>query len=117
MSNERIDLNQFEAITKGPWRAFEDVEGAWTVGNQLYDLFPDHSLTDFSGTYCVAGICVLPHGTEANAKAIAALPELIVELKDLRWKHMQVLRERKDLRDECLRLARKLDKLRTTEEE
>ena len=51
------------------------------------------------------------------------IPDLIAELKrcynaidDLKWRHMQVLRERKDLRDEGLRLARKLDKLRTTEE-
>ncbi len=33
----------------------------------------------------------------------------IDELKDLRWKHMQVLRERKDLRDECLRMSKKAD--------
>ena len=90
MSNERIDLNQFEAITKGPWRAFEDIEGdghktgAWSVGNQLYDLNlpPLHGGSDFSGTYSVMGICVLSSSNcEANAKAIAALPELIAELK------------------------------------
>jgi hypothetical protein len=40
-------------------------------------------------------------------------------IDDLKWKHMQVLRARKDLRDEALRLARKLDMLRAslTEEE
>ena len=35
--------------------------------------------------------------------------ELIAELKDLRWKHMQLLRERKDLRDSGLSMAKKAD--------
>ena len=69
MSNERIDLTQFEGLTT-PW--------------------------DFGKKY--------PHIESAKVAV-----ELIAELKDLRWKHMQLLRERKDLRDEGLRLARKVD--------
>ena len=69
MSNERIDLNQFEGLTT-PW--------------------------DFGKKY--------PHIESAKVAV-----ELIAELKDLRWTHMEVLRERKDLRDEGLRMAKKLD--------
>ena len=91
MSNERIDLNQFEAI--GKWEVEKQPDGNYAIktGRDISSL--------------------------EEAETIAKLPNLIAELKDLRWKHMQVLRERKDLRDECLRLARNLDKLRTTEEE
>ena len=68
MSNERIDLNQFENIG----------QVARIYREEKYNL---------------------------SEKA----PDLIAELKDLRWKHMQVLKERKDLRDEGLRMAKKLD--------
>ena len=68
MSNERIDLNQFENIGRV----------ARIYREEKYNL---------------------------SEKA----PDLIAELKDLRWKHMQVLKERKDLRDEGLRMAKKLD--------
>ncbi len=92
MSNERIDLTNIKITS---------------------DLSREDAQTH---TECWA------EGTLGNGGPL--MDYLIVELKrcynvidDLTWRHMQVLRERKDLRDECLRLARKLDKLRTTEEE
>ena len=51
-----------------------------------------------------------------EAETIAKLPTLIAELKrcydaidGLTWRHMQVLRERKDLRDSGLSMAKKAD--------
>ena len=83
MSNERIDLTQFEGI--GEWEVEKQSDGNYAIktGRDISSL--------------------------EEAVTIAKLPNLIAEVKDLRWKHMQLLRERKDLRDEGLRLARKID--------
>ena len=83
MSNEMIDLNQFEGIEG--WEVEKRPDGGYAIktGRDNFSL--------------------------EEAETIVKLPDLIVELKDLRWKHMQVLRERKDLRDEGLRMAKKLD--------
>jgi len=113
MSNERIDLNQFEAITKGKWEVIDTSAGGIDIGvRHNGGHSPVITFTQGMGEQ-VRKI----ERDVADMNAIAAVPELIAELKDLRWKHMQVLRERKDLRDEALRLARKLDMLRTSEEE
>ena len=79
----RINLIQFEGI--GEWEVEKRPDGGYAIktGRDNFSL--------------------------EEAETIVKLPDLIVELKDLRWKHMQVLRERKDLRDEGLRMAKKLD--------
>ena len=83
MSNERIDLTKFEGIEE--WEVEKRPDGGYAIktGRDNFSL--------------------------EEAETIAKLPTLIAELKDLRWKHMQVLRERKDLRDECLRMSKKAD--------
>ena len=81
--SKRIDLTQFEGI--GKWEVEKRLDGGYAIktGRDNFSL--------------------------EEAETIVKLPDLIVELKDLRWKHMQVLRERKDLRDEGLRMTKKLD--------
>ncbi len=106
MSNERIDLNQFEAITKGKWEVINLPGGGIDIGVR----YTNHGHTPIVNFTQRMGEQVSKIERDvADMNAIAAVPELIAELKDLRWKHMQVLRERKDLRDEGLRLAKKLD--------
>lgn len=106
MSNERIDLNQFEAITKGKWEVINLPGGGIDIGVR----YTNHGHTPIVNFTQRMGEQVSKIERDvADMNAIAAVPELIAELKDLRWKHMQVLRERKDLRDEGLRMAKKLD--------
>jgi hypothetical protein len=105
MSNERIDLNQFEAITKGKWEVIDTPAGGIDIGVR-------HSGGHSPVVTFTQGMGEQVRKIErdvADMNAIAAVPELIAELKDLRWKHMQVLKQRKDLRDEGLRMAKKLD--------
>ena len=72
MNNERIDLTQFEEITKGPW---EVTEPEWPHYGVMY-IAP-----------CSATVRRYQNDRRseeswyANAKAIAAVPELIAELK------------------------------------
>ena len=105
MSNERIDLNQFEAITKGKWEVIDTPAGGIDIGVRHGG---GHS-TVVAFTQGMAEQVRKIERDVADMNAIAAVPELIAELKDLRWKHMQVLKERKDLRDEGLRMAKKAD--------
>ena len=105
MSNERIDLNQFEAITKGKWEVIDTPAGGIDIGVRHSG---GHSPV-VTFTQGMGGQVRKIERDIADMNAIAAVPELIAELKDLRWKHMQVLKERKDLRDEGLRMANKAD--------
>lgn len=103
MSNERIDLNQFEAITKGKWEVIDTPAGGIDIGVR-------HNGGHSPVVTFTQGMGEQVRKIErdvADMNAIAAVPELIAELKDLRWKLH--LRERKDLRDECLRMSKKAD--------
>ena len=106
MTDERIDLNQFEAITKGKWEVIKLPGGGIDIGvlTMHGGHMPIVTFTQSMGEH-VSKI----ERDVADMNAIAAVPRLIAELKDLRWKHMQVLKQRKDLRDERLRLAEKLE--------
>ena len=67
MSNERIDLTQFEGITKGKWVAdFEPAGECWIVESS------SPSRLQTVGQYLYEG----------DANAIAKLPDLIAELKN-----------------------------------
>lgn len=102
MSNERIDLTQFEEMEG--WRIDE--------GNDVYHIVKEN------------GESVISTWSENRneddslelALKLVSLPKVIAELKrcynaidDLKWNHMQVLRERKDLRDSGLSMAKKAD--------
>jgi hypothetical protein len=105
MTDERIDLNQFEAITKGKWEVIDTPAGGIDIGVR-------HSGGHSPVVTFTQGMGEQVRKIErdvADMNAIAAVPRLIAELERLRWKHMQVLKQRKDLRDERLRLAEKLE--------
>ena len=72
MSNERIDLTQFEEITKGTW---EVTEPEW----------PHYGVITIAPCSATVRRYQSDSRSEeswyANAKAIAAVPELIAELK------------------------------------
>jgi hypothetical protein len=106
MTDERIDLNQFEAITKGKWEVIKLPGGGIDIGVRTMHggHMPIVTFTQSMGEH-VSKI----ERDVADMNAIAAVPRLIAELERLRWKHMQVLKQRKDLRDERLRLAEKLE--------
>ena len=98
--NEKIDLSRYEGHTEGPWKAFEDIEGAdtntpyrtgaWTVGNAVSKSSapPLHFDDEHDPhTYNVMGICSLHpinQNNEANAKLMADAPLLLEEVKRLR---------------------------------
>ena len=64
--NERIDLTQFEGMTKGPWRWDNDDYGAY--------VFTDNGEDGLQ-------IASIESGEDNDASAIAKLPNLITELK------------------------------------
>ena len=116
-----IDLNQFEAITEGKWEVIKLPGGGIDIGVRYtnHGHKPVVNFTQRMGEQ-VSKI----ERDVADMNAIAAVPDLIAEIKrcyesiaDLEWKHMQVLKQRKDLRDEGLRLAQKIDKQSAREEE
>ena len=66
MRNERIDLTQFEGMTKGPWRWDNDDYGAY--------VFTDNGEDGLQ-------IASIESGEDNDASAIAKLPNLLAELK------------------------------------
>ena len=64
MSNERIDLTQFEGMTEGPWK----------------HVMPEHGWDDIMGANgeLVSQVTLDNH---IDGPSIAKLPELIAELK------------------------------------
>jgi len=113
MSKEMIDLNQFEAMTNGKWEVIDTPAGGIDIGVR-------HNGGHIPVVTFTQGMGEQVRKIErdvADMNAIAAVPELIAELKDLRWKHMQVLKARKDWRDEALRLAQTIDKKNVRENE
>ena len=66
MNNERIDLTQFEGMTKGPWRWDNDDYGAY--------VFTDNGEDGLQ-------IASIESGEDNDASAIAKLPNLLAELK------------------------------------
>ncbi len=77
MSNKRIDLTQFEGITPTQWRV--DYEA---VGDTKTVLYVKSDMTAHDN-FVIAVLEDAPNGeyTEADANAIAAVPDLIAELK------------------------------------
>ena len=74
MSNERIDLTQFEGITKGKWQWFTG------DGKKGLALFPSVEENDDILIWDESDLLAANQYT-ANANAIAAVPDLIAELK------------------------------------
>ena len=74
MSNERIDLTQFEGITKGKWQWFTG------DGKKGLALFPSVEENDDILIWDESDPLAANQYT-ANANAIAAVPDLIAELK------------------------------------
>jgi len=76
MSNERIDLTPFERMISGPWR-IEWIHGADTENEE-----PSAAIqTEDHGTIAQTFYRDWDKPYEATTKAIAAVPELIAELK------------------------------------
>ena len=92
--------DEYEGHTEGPWKAFEDIEGAdtntpyrtgaWSVGNAVSkSSAPPLHFDDEHDPhiYNAMGICLLVpinQNNEANAKLIADAPKLLAEVKRLR---------------------------------
>tara|TARA_B100001094_G_C17598540_1_gene515411 strand:+ start:93 stop:371 length:279 start_codon:yes stop_codon:yes gene_type:complete len=76
MSKERIDLTQFEGITKGKWQWFTG------DGKKGLALFPSVGVIDDILIWDESDPLAANQYT-ANAHAIAAVPELIAELKKM----------------------------------
>ena len=74
MSNERIDLTQFEGISKGKWQWFTG------DGKKGLALFPSVEENDDILLWDESDPLAANQYT-ANAEAIAAVPDLIAELK------------------------------------
>ena len=77
MSNERIDLTQFEGMTEGPW-----VSEEWDEGKILGPISERHR-----NNHPVVAVVgngwwgdMMPE-SDANKRAMAAVPALIAELK------------------------------------
>ena len=87
MSNERIDLTQFEGMTGGPW--FIDIEDkpmrlrkVWTDEDDAKHSIPDYDLDKFDVAIVEhispeAGFTI----SKPNFRGIEMVPELIAELK------------------------------------
>ena len=76
MSNERIDLTQFEGMTKGPWHFAGAFGGMMLVTAYPHDMIVRQNDGE--------GDCRLRLGeinSPYDGKAIAQLPDLIAELK------------------------------------
>ena len=82
MSNERIDLTQFEGITEGY------ADGAWELNNPQ----DTHCLVPLVGTIAAF--------SEANANAVVQLPKLIAELKRCYEVMNEVILRAMDAREE-----------------
>lgn len=67
-----IDLTQFEGMTEGPWRYIKNRDGSINV------------LSPYDDEGCYFKIALINNRHEANARAIAALPDIIAELKRTR---------------------------------
>jgi hypothetical protein len=67
MSNERIDLKQFEGMTEGVWFESERIDANYRIRNEKYEVCDVFSTGTMEGSF--------------NAEAIAKLPNLIAELK------------------------------------
>jgi len=76
MSNERIDLTQFERMISGPWR-IEWIHGADTENEEPSAVIQ----TEDYGTIAQTFYRDWDKPYEATTKAIAAVPDLIAELK------------------------------------
>ena len=83
MSNERIDLTKFEGMTKGEWVYEEGKNGAAWLDTLLIPHIGAETPEHPHGTpYPV--LSASGHGyhlTRSDIKAMAAVPELIAELK------------------------------------
>ena len=95
-----IDTDKYKGHTEGPWKAFEDIEGAdtdtpyrtgsWAVGNAIYKSasVPLHFTDEHDPyVYNAMGICMFQpnrQNNEADAKLIADAPLLLAEVKRLR---------------------------------
>lgn len=76
MNNERIDLTQFERMISGPWR-IEWIHGADTENEEPSAVIQ----TEDYGTIAQTFYRDWDKPYEATTKAIAAVPDLIAELK------------------------------------
>ena len=83
--NKRIDLTQFEGMTKGPWRWDNDDYGAY--------VFTDNGEDGLQ-------IASIESGEDNDASAIAKLPDLIAELKRCYAREDELLDALRIIRDD-----------------
>ena len=93
---KRIDLTQFEGITPTQWRV--DYEA---VGDTKTVLYVKSDMTAH-GNFVIAVLEDAPDGeyTEADANAIAAIPDLIAELKKMYAREDELLDALRIIRDD-----------------
>ena len=93
MSNRRIDLTPFEGMTKGEWVYHEGEDGAAWLGTLLIPHIGAETPEHPHGTpYPV--LSASGHGyhlTRSDIKAMAAVPELIAELKRMYERETELL--------------------------
>jgi len=99
--NNRIDLTQFEGMTKGEWVYEEGEDGAAWLGTLLIPHIGAETPEHPHGTpYPV--LSASGHGyhlTRSDIKAMAAVPELIAELKRMYEREDALVGAIKELRD------------------
>jgi len=93
---KRIDLTQFEGITPTQWRV-----GYEAVGDTKTVLYVKSDMTAH-GNFVIAVLEDAPDGeyTEADANAIAAIPDLIAELKKMYAREDSLLDALRIIRDD-----------------
>ena len=84
MSNERIDLTQFDGLTKGKWQWFTG------DGKKGLALFPSVEENDDILLWDESDPLAANQYTD-NANAIAAVPDLIAELKKMYERETELL--------------------------
>lgn len=94
--SKRIDLAQFEGITPTQWRV--DYEA---VGDTKTVLYVKSDMTAHDN-FVIAVLEDAPNGeyTEADANAIAAVPDLIAELKRMYAREARLLEALRIIRDD-----------------
>jgi len=87
MSNKRIDLTQFEGMTEGPWEKDLDDDGKRWID----------AYVEGEGDRNIARIT---NGSRQDADAIAAVPDLIAELKRCYEREDALIEALKIIRDD-----------------
>ena len=100
---KRIDLTQFEGISKGPWRR-TSYFSSWRIHWFDKELSDDwESVRDFGEEYRHEDFCYdvgVVASSEADARLMAAGPELLAELKKMYAREDELLDALRIIRDD-----------------